>query len=138
MSAKDRFHQAVKNSLIKAKWLITHDPLYLDFDNARIQVDLGAERLIAAERNSEKIAVEVKSFLAPSTVYEFHLAIGQCFCYRIALREQEPQRQLYLAVPYTTYQDFFRRYFAQQTVKEAQISLIVYEPYQEVILEWIN
>jgi hypothetical protein len=38
-------------------------------------VDLGAERLIAAERNLEKIAVEVKSFLAASTIYEFHLVV---------------------------------------------------------------
>jgi hypothetical protein len=101
-------------------------------------VDLGAERLIAAERNLEKIAVEVKSFLAASTIYEFHLAIGQCFSYRIAIREQQPERQLYLAVPVFTYQEFFCRPFAQQTVKEAQISLIIYEPMEEIILQWIN
>jgi hypothetical protein len=98
MSAKDKFHEAVKNALIKEKWKITHDPLSLDFDNARIQVDLGAERLIAAERDLEKIAVEVKSFLAPSTIYEFHLAVGQYFSYDIALKEQQPERQLYLAI----------------------------------------
>ncbi len=138
MSAKDRFHQAVKNALIKENWIITHDPLFLNFDNARIQVDLGAERLIVAERNSEKIAVEVKSFLAASTIYEFHLAIGQCFSYRIALREKEPQRQLYLAIPIFTYQEFFRRPFAQQTVKEAKISLIIYEPIEEIFLQWIS
>ena len=138
MSAKDRFHEVVKTALIKEKWIITHDPLPLDFDNARIQVDLGAERLIAAERNLEKIAVEVKSFLGASTIYEFHLAIGQCFSYRIAIREQQPERQLYLAVPIFTYQEFFCRPFAQQIIKEAQISLIIYEPMEEVILQWIN
>ena len=42
MSAKDRFHETVKNGLIKKEWIITHNPLPLDFDNARIQVDLGA------------------------------------------------------------------------------------------------
>ena len=138
MSAKDRFHQAVKTALIKEKWTITHDPLSLDFDNARIQIDLGAERLIAAERNLEKIAVEVKSFLAASPIYEFHLAIGQCFSYRIALREQQPERKLYLAVPIFIYQEFFRRPFAQQTIQEAQINLLVYEPIEEVILQWID
>ncbi|HEY9706030.1 MAG TPA: element excision factor XisH family protein [Allocoleopsis sp.] len=138
MSAKDRFHQSVKNALIKEKWIITHDPLPLDFDNARIEVDLGAERLIAAEKDLEKIAVEVKSFLAASTIYEFHLAIGQCFSYHIALREQQPERQLYLAVPIFTYQEFFCRPFAQKTIKEAQISLIVYHPIEEVIVQWIS
>lgn len=82
--------------------------------------------------------MEVKSFLAASTIYEFHLAIGQCFNYRIALRHKDPQRQLYLAIPIFTYQEFFLRPFAQQTIKEAQINLIVYEPMEEIILQWIS
>jgi hypothetical protein len=138
MSAKDRFHEAVKTALIKDGWIITHDPLFLDFDNTRIQINLAGERLIAAERDHDKIAVEVKSFLSASTIYEFHLAIGQCFSYRIALRSQQPERQLYLAVPKYTYDEFFRRPFAQQTIQESQTHLLVYEPTQEVILQWIN
>lgn len=138
MSAKDRFHEAVKTALIKDGWIITHDPLFLDFDNARIQIDLAGERLIAAERNHDKIAVEVKSFLSASTIYEFHLAIGQCFSCRIALRSQQPERQLYLAVPQYTYDEFFRRPFAQQTLQESQTNILVYEPTQEVILQWIS
>jgi hypothetical protein len=43
MSAKDRFHQVVKNALIKDGWIITHDPLWLDFDNTRVQIDLAGE-----------------------------------------------------------------------------------------------
>lgn len=138
MSAKDRFHDVVKIALIKDGWSITHDPLSLDFDNARIQIDMAGEKLIAAERGVEKIAVEVKSFLAPSTMYEFHLAIGQCFSYRIALRSQQPDRKLYLAIPVFTYEEFFRRPFAQQTIDAAQVSLLIYEPIQEVILQWIS
>jgi len=90
MSAKDRFHETVKTALLKEGWTITHDPLYLDFDSARIQIDLAGQKLMAAEKGLEKIAVEVKSFLAPSTIYEFHLAVGQCFSYRIALSSQDP------------------------------------------------
>ena len=81
MSAKDHFHQAVRAGLIKDGWIITHDPLFLDFDNARIQN---------------------------------------------------------LAVPVYTYEEFFRRPFAQQTIQESQINILVYEPNQEVILQWIN
>ncbi len=128
----------MKNGLIKEKWIITDDPLSLDFDNSRIQVDLAAERLIAAERDLEKIAVEVKSFLAASTIDEFHLAVGQYFSYHIALQEQQPDRQLYLAIPVFTYQEFFSRPFAQKTIRKAQISLIIYDPMEEVILEWIS
>ena len=123
MSAKDRFHEAVKMGLIKDGWTITDDPLYLDFDNTRVQIDLAGEKLIAAELGAEKIAVEVKSFLAASTIYEFHLAVGQCFSYRIALRFQQPERKLYLAVPIHIYDNFFRRPFAQETIEESKINM---------------
>jgi len=75
MSSKDHFHDVVKAALIKEGWHITHDPLFLDFDNTRVQIDLAGEKLIAAEKDSEKIAVEIKSFLGASTIYEFHLAM---------------------------------------------------------------
>ena len=56
MSAKDKIHDAVKNALIKAGWTITDDPLSLTFaEDATVFVDLGAERLIAAEQGSTKI-----------------------------------------------------------------------------------
>jgi hypothetical protein len=42
------------------RWTITHDPYYLNdkIKNIRYEIDLGAEKLLAAERGSEKIAVE--------------------------------------------------------------------------------
>lgn len=138
MAQKDRFHDAVRNALLKEGWTITHDPLYLDFDSARVQIDLAAERLLAAQRGSEQIAIEVKSFLAASTIYEFHLAVGQCMSYRIALRTQEPERQLYLAIPVFTYEEFFRRPLAKETLQEARIKLLVYEPKEETVVQWIN
>jgi hypothetical protein len=44
-------------------------------------VDLAAERLIAADRDGEKIAVEIKSFLNPSAIADFHQALGQFLSY---------------------------------------------------------
>ncbi len=76
--------------------------------------------------------------MGASTIYEFYLAVGQCFSYRIALRSQQPERKLYLAVPVYVYEDFFRRPFAQQTIQESQTNILVYEPEQEVIVKWIN
>ncbi len=46
-----------------------------------MQIDLGAERLIAAQKQDERIAVEIKSFIAPSAIYEFHTALGQSLNY---------------------------------------------------------
>ena len=49
--AKDIYHQHVKEALIKDGWTISHDPYYLDIDNpAPLEIDLGAEKLMSAER----------------------------------------------------------------------------------------
>jgi predicted aspartyl protease len=73
MAAKDRFHNAVKIALEKDGWTITEDPLYIDIEDVDFYVDLGAEKIIAAEKASQKIAIEVKSFLGTSNVTDFHL-----------------------------------------------------------------
>lgn len=138
MSARDLFHEAVKRALQKQQWVITHDPLELQLDEVTLKIDLGAERLIAAERSGEKIAVEVKSFASPSAVSEFHTALGQFLNYRIMLEENEPDRQLYLAVPLETYETFFQSRLAQIAVRRHQISLIVYDSILEEIWQWIS
>nr|WP_313898253.1 element excision factor XisH family protein [Nodosilinea sp. LEGE 07298] len=65
MPARDLYHDAVRVALEKDGWTITDDPLILTIGLRSVFVDLGAEKLIAAERGTEKIAVEVKSFLSP-------------------------------------------------------------------------
>jgi hypothetical protein len=84
MPAYDTFHDAVKNALIKDGWTITNDPLVIEFGLLNVYIDLGAERLIAAERGNERIAVEIKSFMGPSLLTDFHLAMGQFLNYRNA------------------------------------------------------
>lgn len=74
--AKDKFHDAVKNALIKEGWTVTDDPLFLQFGGVDLFVDLGAEKIIAAQKENQKIAVEIKTFLGYSVVTEFHLAVG--------------------------------------------------------------
>ena len=74
----------------------------------KYQVDLGAEKLLAANRGKEKILVEVKSFIGPSDINEFHRAIGQYVDYLVVLDEIEPERQLFLAVPDFAWNDFFQ------------------------------
>jgi len=70
-------------------------------------IDLGAEKLVVAEKDGEKIAVEIKSFLGPSVISDFHVALGQFLNYRLALEAQGSARKLYLAVPEETYTTFF-------------------------------
>jgi hypothetical protein len=136
--AKDLFHALVKEALIAEGWQITHDPFSVDYGDVQMQIDLGAERLLAAQRDSEKIAVEVKSFTNPSAISEFHTAVGQYLNYRRALRSQEPTRTLYLAVPSQTYQEFFRLRFIEEGVKEYQLSLVIYDVEDRRIVQWIK
>ena len=137
--AKDVFHQPVKNALIKDGWHITHDPLTIRISEAvKLQIDLAAETTIAAERDSEKIAVEIKSFVGDSDISAFHTALGQYLNYCQALEEQEPDRMVYLAIPLETYQDFFQLPFIQRSLRRYQVKLIIYDPKLEEIKQWIN
>lgn len=135
--AKDLFHDIVKNALIAEGWNVTHDPYPLDYGDVQMQVDLGAERLIAAEKSTECIAVEVKSFLRPSKISEFHTVVGQYFNYRHVLGKREPTRKLYLAIPATTYQTFFHLQFTTEIIEAQNMFLLTYKiPNGD--LQWIN
>lgn len=136
MSARDLFHQAVVNALLKEQWLITHDPLEIQLEETKLKIDLGAERLIAADKGEEKIAVEIKSFATNSPVSDFHTALGQFLNYQIILEETQSERVLYLAVPNDTYISFFQTRLAQIAVEKYNIKIIVYDPIVEVIVKW--
>ncbi len=139
MSAKDKFHDAVKQGLEKDGWKITHDPLRIEFgEEDKIQIDLGAEKVLGAEKSGQKIAVEIKSFLSDSAVFDFHLALGQFLNYRLVLEATEPERILYLAVPNYAYQSFFYRDLPQAAIHKYQIKLMVYDPINQGDIEWIN
>ena len=138
MPAKDIYHDLVRNALEREGWTITHDPLLLQVGGVEMSVDLGAEKLIAAEKEGQKIAVEVKSFAGSSAINEFHKALGQFLNYRDALEEQEPERLLFLAVPFETYDAFFSLRFIQDSIHRYQLKLIVYNTDSEVIVKWLK
>ncbi len=68
MPAKDIYHDTVINVLEKEGWVITDDPLKLKWGLRELFVDLGASKLLAAEKGEQKIAVEIKSFVKISPV----------------------------------------------------------------------
>jgi XisH protein len=138
MSARDLFHFAVVNALQKEDWIVTDDPLEIELEDVTLKIDLGAERLIAAEKAEEKIAVEVKSFASNSAVSDFHTALGQFLNYQIALEENESERLLYLAVPVDAYETFFQSRLAQIAVQRHKLKLLVYDPIMEVLVKWTN
>ena len=138
MPAKDIFHEAVKRALQKDQWTITHDPYWIKLADSDINMytDLAAERIMAAERSGEKIAVEVKSFVGNSFIAEFHEALGKFLDYRVALREKESERQIYLAITLDTYHAFFARRFIQTVCQEYQVKLLIFDPQQEEVSLW--
>ena len=134
--AKDVFHEAVKTALKKDGWTITHDPLHIESLGFNVLIDLGARRLIGADKNGEKIAVEVKSFISSSGVSQFHVALGQLLNYHDALADEQPDRELFLAIPVDAYETTFMVPFVQRAVQRYQLTFLVYDPAQEVIVEW--
>ncbi|OAB61238.1 fatty-acid oxidation protein subunit alpha [Leptolyngbya valderiana BDU 20041] len=138
MSAKDVYHDTVKVALTKDGWVVTHDPLVLELSSGRLEIDLGAENLLAAQRDDTQIAVEIKSFLAPSLTSEFHSALGQFLNYRVVLQRKDPKRVLFLAVPVKVYRNFFTGELAQLSITEYGVRLLVFDPVQEEVLEWID
>ena len=134
--ARDLFHDVVKTALIKEGWEITNDPFFMKVGGVDFFIDLGAEKLIAAERENQKIAVEIKSFVGTSSVTDFHLAIGQFINYRLALKLADPERSLFLAVPDITYQTFFQKEFPQLAIREYGLELLIYDIENQEIVSW--
>ena len=135
---RDLFHEAVKSALQKEKWVITDDPLKVEVGGAKFEIDLGAERLLAAEREGVRIAVEIKTFLSDSPITDYHAALGQFLNYRLALELSDPYRRLYLAVPISVHEAFFQREFLQISVERYQIQRIIYDPIKDEIVKWIS
>ena len=137
--ARDKFHDVVRDALVKDGWEITHDPLAVEFSALRqVFIDLGAEKLLTAHKGERKIAVEIKSFIGVSLLQDLYGALGQFMAYRTLLKEQEPNRKLYLAVPKGTYEGFMSFPSVQGILKDAGAPLIVYDIEKEVIATWLE
>jgi hypothetical protein len=118
MPAKDIYHDWVKESLIQAGWVVSHDPLSFRIGKIGIHVDLGLENLIGAEKGQQKIAVEIKGFINASKITDFYAAFGQYICYKVALAREDPDRTLYLAIPAPIYNTFFKEVLIQDVLQE--------------------
>ena len=138
MPQYDLYHQPVKHVLLKDGWTITDDPYTLTYNGLRLYADLGAEKLIAAEKLEQKIVVEIKVFGTPSPVTELEKAVGQYSIYRMLLERLSPEREVFLAVAQDIYEDFFRQPAIQDIVAAHTMRLLVFEPTREEIVAWIS
>ncbi len=136
--ARDSYHKVVKMALIADGWQITHDPFVLKAGGLRMEVDLAADKVFAAQRGTEKIAVEVKGFLNPSKLYDFYEAKGQYDIYRRGLRKTNDPRTLFLAVEDEVFDTFFQKPLILETVEEEAINLLIFNLLTEKIVQWIK
>lgn len=105
-------------------------------DNENLFIDLAAEKLIVANRDKDKIAVEIKTFIGKSKMQDLHLAIGQFVIYRTAIKQTEPDRELFLAVPMEILRDIFGREKGGILVEGIGLKIIGFDVEKEVIVEW--
>jgi ferric iron reductase protein FhuF len=138
MAAKDKYHQQVRRALEKDGWTITHDPYILKMVGVNFPIDLGAEKLIAAEKENEKIVVEIKSFLSESMPNEFHTALGQYLDYELGLEEQEPNRIIFLAIPDKIYPKIEKIPLLMKAINRYNLNIIVFDPITEIIEKWLK
>lgn len=137
MPAKDIYHDAVKNALIKDDWTITADPYFIIYKKLKLIADLSAERALSAQKGNDKIVIEIKSFINPSFIYDLERAVGQYIIYRNFLKKTAPDHQIYLALSQLIYQANFDETI-QIVVYENQLKLIIVDTEKEIITKWIS
>ena len=135
--ARDKFHNEVRVALEKEGWTITHDPFKLMIGQRRGYIDLGSE-IIGAEKDNQKIAIEIKSFIGLSDLDQFEDALGQFLIYLFALRKIEEDRVLYLGIPRDFYENFFSDPFFVELCLFYKVKILVYDEIKAVINKWIN
>ena len=140
--AKDLYHYEVKAALEKEGWLVTDDPYLLDLKAfgafpSNLEIDLGAEKVIGAEKENQKIAVEIKTLSSASLIYALHNLVGQYINYKVGLRLIEPERLLYIAIPEDIYDGLKGEPFFQMILAESNMRLVIYNPVNQTITQWI-
>jgi XisH protein len=136
--AKDIYHTTVRHALEKDGWTITHDPYIIKKTvlGAKLEIDLGLEKVLTAEKGTDKIAVEVKSFVQISLIHEFHSVVGQYLNYLVGLEQVEPDRVLYLAIPELVYKSLIEMELFTLVSARIGIKIIVFDKDNECIILW--
>lgn len=137
MARRDIIHNTVRLALENDDWIITDDPLIVKVEGSRgIEIDLGAEKFIAAEKADKKIAVEIKSFASTSILNSFHQVLGQFLDYQDALGEAEIERELFVAVSQDIYKRIEEFPFIMRQIEKYHVNIVVVNIVNQEIVSW--
>ncbi len=145
MPQKDAIHNTVKQALTDAGWEITEDPYVISYGERFLFVDLGATepntaegQFIGAQRQGKRIAVEIKEFRSESAMLDLEQALGQYVLYSLLLGKVDPEREIYLAVTDTVYDDLFNEPVGELVVNELPMRLLVINTDKAEVRQWIT
>lgn len=99
---------------------------------------MGAEKVFVENGIERKIIVEIKVFGGKSKTTDFEKAKGQYDLYLFALRKNQIERILFLAIAESTYEETFLRPSIKEIVAEEKMNLLIFNPFKEEITQWIN
>lgn len=136
--AFDKIHTDVRAALEKEGWVITQDPYIVPSGGINFRIDLESEKVLAAEKEGEQIAVEVKSLIGASLVYAFYPAFGQYLFYRDALKDEGIDQEVFMAISNISYFRIFRIPFLIRRIKQYNLKFIVVNTTEQKIVKWIK
>ena len=146
MPARDKIHNLVKEALTKDGWEITDDPYVISYGERFLFIDLAATdtdfnsragKFIGAKKGKSTIAIEIKEFRNQSPIVDLEQAVGQYIIYQLLLKETDPQREIYLAIPSYAYNEIFREPLGKLVIENLPLKLIVIELKTKEVKEWI-
>ena len=138
MPKQDAYHNQVRKALEKDGWTVTHDPLTIRLEDVKFYVDLAAEKMIEADGETRKVAIEIKVFGGLSFLNEFEKAVGQYLIYKQFLGDLFPERILFLAIADDIFEESFSLPSIKAVVARQEIKLLVFNPEIEEITKWIE
>jgi hypothetical protein len=135
MPARDRYHVAVKQALIKDGWQIVQEQVLFVVENRNVWIDLKASK--ASEQRT--ILIEVKGFEGRSQVDDLMAAIGKFVVYRAVIDASGGKNvPLYLTIPEKAYQNIMNEQIGKLARQQAQVKLLVFDPDREEVSAWID
>jgi hypothetical protein len=136
--ARDKIHDVFRQALELDGWFVTDDPLFLRVGKIPIHIDLGAEKILGAEREGVKIAIEVKTFGKASLITALYEAVGKFIVYRKALEVLKPERVLYLAMPEDAFNQLNREPILAKMFTDEKIKIVLYQTDSQKITSWLE